>query len=190
MEVFDKPATRSAARPLTREEYQALGTAGILGSDVELLWGVIVKKMSKSPLHVTVVRQLFSKLSAKLLPDFFLLKEDPIGIENSEPEPDIAIVRGDVDDYTAAHPETAELVIEVALTSLEMDREKASLYATAEVPEYWIVNVEEEIVEIHTEPSGEGYRTVNRVKAGESMNVRCCEGLNLEVAQIFAFKQG
>jgi Uma2 family endonuclease len=85
----------------------------------------------------------------------------------SEPEPDAAVVRGTVRDFAAEHPTSAVLVVEVSDSTLAFDRDvKASLYAAAGIPEYWIVNLVERQLEIHREPTpmpaarlGYGYRT-------------------------------
>src|SRR5438093_7932661 len=81
----------------------------------------------------------------------------PIALDDtSEPEPDVAVVRGTLRDYVAAHPADPVLVVEVALTSLDFDREhKASLYARAGRPEYWIVNLVDRVLEVRREPAPE-----------------------------------
>ena len=84
-------------------------------------------------------------------------QEQPITCRNSEPEPDLAVVPGSDDDYFRAHPTTAELVIEVAISSSEIDAEKSAIYAEANVLEYWIVLPEERRVEVHTQPLGREY---------------------------------
>jgi Uma2 family endonuclease len=76
---------------------------------------------------------------------------------DSEPEPDVMVVRGAAQDFRSAHPATAELVIEVADSSLEIDRVKALIYAQVDVKEYWIVCPEEKRVEIFRQPGEEGY---------------------------------
>ena len=78
-------------------------------------------------------------------------------LHDSEPEPDIAIVRGSVQDFRAHHPATAALVIEIAISSVSLDREKASLYAEAGVEEYRIVLPVERRVEVHRRPQDGSY---------------------------------
>jgi len=77
----------------------------------------------------------------------------------SEPEPDVAVVEGTIDDYVEAHPSTAVLVVEVADASLQFDRtRKAALYARAGIPDYWIVNLLDGVLEVHRQPEGDAYR--------------------------------
>jgi len=73
--------------------------------------------------------------------------------EESEPEPDVAVVPGTARQYWDAHPSRPVLVVEVADSSVTLDREeKASLYARAGVPDYWIVDIAREVVEVHRQP--------------------------------------
>ena len=97
--------------------------------------------------------------------------------EISEPEPDVAVIAGNVRDYTDAHPTTAALIVEVADTSLAYDRTtKASLYAKAGIADYWIVNLIERQLEVHRYPTsdaarlyGFGYAEITVLTAAESV---------------------
>jgi Uma2 family endonuclease len=87
--------------------------------------------------------------------------QDPITLEIGEPEPDVAIVRGNFRDYRRRHPGGADigLLIEVADASLQFDRVQKRLeYARAEVPQYWIVNLVNRCLEVHRTPAGGDYR--------------------------------
>jgi Uma2 family endonuclease len=98
-------------------------------------------------------------------------------INGSEPEPDVFIVSGSARDYPGGHPTTALLVVEVSDASLRYDRtKKASLYASAGIPEYWIVNLQDRSVEVHREPVedldhpfGARYNDIHRAKEGDSI---------------------
>jgi Uma2 family endonuclease len=83
--------------------------------------------------------------------------------------PDVAVVRGTLEDYRKEHPFSAELVVEVAVATLELDRDKAELYAAAGVPEYWIVVPEERAVEVFCDPSPSGYRSSVRPAAPDAL---------------------
>ena len=85
---------------------------------------------------------------------WYVRTQGPIGLDDeSEPEPDVAVVPGGVEDYGRAHPSRVVLIVEVAETSLAVDREyKASLYARAGVPDYWILNLVDRMLEIYREP--------------------------------------
>jgi Uma2 family endonuclease len=85
-------------------------------------------------------------------------KEEPLTLLDSEPEPDISVTRGTEKDFAAAHPTTAELVVEVAVSSPTLDRENASLYAEAGVKEYWIILGSERQVEVYRRPGHGQYQ--------------------------------
>ena len=119
--------------------------------------GVIVEKMSKSPLYVYTMEGLNLLLRESIGAEWLIRQEQPITCRRSEPEPDLAVVRGTRADYFRAHPAYAELIIEVAISSSEIDAEKAAIYAQATVREYWIVLPEEKRVEVYTQPVGLEY---------------------------------
>ncbi len=152
--LLDEPSIRSRVAPITPEQYRFMGECGLLQTNVELLNGFILEKMPKSPRHTTTVSRLQAALLLALSQKYILRKEEPLSLDSSEPEPDIAIVRGTADDYAQHHPTGAEtaLVVEVALSSLALDRKKAEIYAAATIPCYWLVNVQDKTVEVYTEP--------------------------------------
>lgn len=141
------------------EDYHRLGETGILtpADRVELLEGWIVPKTVHNPPHDTALSLVIGQLRP-LLPDgWYDRLQMPITTSESEPEPDIAIVRGSPRDYSDRHPAPAEvgLLIEVADSTLGLDRgTKARLYARAGIEEYWIVNVVDRQVEVHSDPTG------------------------------------
>ena len=144
-------------RTFSVEEYRRLGELGILTEDdsVELLAGWIVPKMIHNPPHDAVV-ELVHEALRPLLPDGWRIRiQSAITTKDSEPEPDLAIVRGSIRAHIARHPSPNEiaLVVEVADSSLQRDRLKTSLYARAGIPAYWIVNLVEAQLEIHSHPS-------------------------------------
>ena len=113
--------------------------------------------MSKSPLHRDVSHELRELLNRQLPAACLLFCEAPMTLADSEPEPDAFVVRGQKAEFRRSHPTTAELVIEVAVSSLELDRVKALIYAEAGVKEYWIVCPEEKRVEVYRQPGPDGY---------------------------------
>jgi Uma2 family endonuclease len=103
------------------------------------------------------------------------------------PEPDLAVVAGAVDDYQTSHPRTALLVIEVADSSLKQDRlSKARIYAAAGIPEYWIVNLRDEVVEVMRDPDPERarYRDVRSAARGERLELVTLPGAVLDAAEL------
>ncbi|PWU17956.1 MAG: hypothetical protein C5B50_10165 [Verrucomicrobia bacterium] len=144
--------------PLTVEAYHALGEMGFLPKKTELLYGQVFHKMAKSPLHTLIQILLLEALRKISLSGMHIRQDQPITCPHSEPEPDLAVVRGSIEDYSKEHPRTAELVIEVCITSHDYDRDKLRAYAMADVKEAWLILVPEKQVEVHRLPSGERFR--------------------------------
>ena len=149
-------------RPLRRVEYDKLIELGAFQNErIELLEGVLVPMSPIGPPHSSTVQ----KLTALLVPLFAgratVRIQSPIGaLELSEPEPDVAVVP--LGDYDTAHPEIVDLIIEVAESSLSVDRSvKLHLYAACAIPEYWIVNLVDRRVEVYTDPKNGTYANAN-----------------------------
>jgi Uma2 family endonuclease len=144
---------------LSVRQYHEMIRAGILGADdpVELLDGWLVTKMTKSPPHSAATRRV-RRVLEQIIPDGWSVDaQEPITLSESEPEPDVVVLRSDDRDYEDRHPgpEDVALVVEVADASLQRDRVfKRRLYAQAGIPAYWIVNLVEGRVEVYTDPSG------------------------------------
>ena len=139
------------------EQYHAIIQAGILTDDdsVGLLEGWLVFKMPKNPPHRATTRLVRTALENILPAGWYVDSQEPITLSNSEPEPDIVVVRGDTRQYLDRHPsaEDIALIIEVSDTTLERDRTvKKRIYARAGISIYWIVNLVEEQVEVYSQP--------------------------------------
>jgi Uma2 family endonuclease len=145
------------------EAYHVLGEAGLVPKRSELLYGQVFQVMSKSPLHSGLIRRLLRLLRPCVPPGCFLSQEQPITCRDSEPEPDLAVVRGREEDFWSEHPHSAELVIEICVTSQEYDRFKLRAYAGAGVQECWLVLAPEGRIEVHRKPAGDEFteRTVH-----------------------------
>jgi Uma2 family endonuclease len=150
---------RAPALPLwrmTRVRYDQLIDAGIFGpmDRVELLDGLLVAREPQGGPHATVVGLVAAALDKAFGRGFHVREEKPIALdERSEPEPDVVVVQGRLRDYVAAHPSRPVLVVEVADTSLALDRlRKGSLYARARIADYWIVNLMDEVLEVYRDP--------------------------------------
>jgi len=142
---------------LSIEQYHAIIQAGILTSDdsVELLEGWLVFKRPKNPPHRVTTRLVRTALENILPAGWYVDSQEPIALSNSEPEPDIVVVRGDTRQYLDRHPraEDIALIIEVSDTTLQRDRTvKKRIYARAGISIYWIVNLVEEQVEVYSQP--------------------------------------
>ncbi len=147
--ILDLPEVRDRVSPITVKDYHRLSEFNEHGKRTELIRGIVIAKMSKSSLHSWLASRLFRIMTAQLPVGFFVRKEDPLTLADSEPEPDLAVIAGEEDGFISGHPRTAELVVEIAVTNPSLDRANAEIYAEAGVPEYWIVLGREQRVEVY-----------------------------------------
>ena len=151
---------RFPVRRFTVEEYHRMGTSCILADDdhVELLEGLIVLKMIRKPVHDAVVEMVREAISRVLPGGWCIRGQSAITTSDSEPEPDIVVVHGTARDYLRHHPGPTEieLVVEVAETSLDRDRNKRRLYARAGIACFWIINIQGREIEVYTKANSEG----------------------------------
>lgn len=152
--------TRVTPKPqeqMSVAEYHKLIACGAIEERcrVELLRGRLVEKPRRTPLVAFVIGMLPTLLTPLLPNGFHSRSQSPITLEDSEPEPDLAILRGDVRDYFTRHPGSTEtlLVVEVFTGSLATDLVKAETYAEAGIPWYWIVNLTARRVEVYSQLS-------------------------------------
>jgi Uma2 family endonuclease len=160
------------------EQYHEMARLGILTEDdrVELLEGILVAKMTKNPPHIVATGLAQDLLMRVVPPGWYVSVQDPVTTDESEPEPDLKVVRGDRRDHLTRRvgPVDSPLVIEVADSSLREDRTlKKRIYARAGVPTYWIVNLRDREVEVYTDPTGPtarpDYRSRRDYAPGESI---------------------
>jgi Uma2 family endonuclease len=148
------------------KQYHRMIELGVLTENdcVELLQGWIVDKMPQHPSHAATVSVLARHLRERVPTTWIVRVQSPVTLDDSEPEPDLAVARGPEERYWSVHPTPTDLalVVEVADTTLDRDRgTKAALYAGARVPYYWIVNLIEVRVEVYSQPrtgKAPGYR--------------------------------
>ena len=161
-------------RKFTVEEYHLLARAGVLKEDdrVELLEGEIVEMSPIGSRHAACVDRLnrvFSRLGERTI----VRVQSPLRLGDlAEPQPDLALLRPRSDFYATAHPgpEDVLLVVEVAETSSDYDRQiKIPLYARWGIPEAWLVDLDQDRVEVHRDPSPEGYRDVRAIPRCEAL---------------------
>jgi Uma2 family endonuclease len=184
--ILEIPEVRQRVSPLSVEEYHRLGEFNERGRRTELIRGIVIEKRSKSPLHSLLGKRLYDLIAAVLPGGYRVRREDPITLADSEPEPDISIVRGDVHDFRTVHPTTAELVIEVAVSSPTLDRENARLYAEAGVKEYWIVLALERQVEVYTQPESGRYLQQRVLGRNDTLRSTNIPTLRIRASELFA----
>jgi Uma2 family endonuclease len=140
-----------------RVEYERLIETGLLrpGDPVELLGGQLIVAEPQGSRHFAAIQAAEAALRTAFGPGWQVRGQGPLAVdEESEPEPDVAVVPGSFRDYVAGHPSRPALVLEVSDSSLSFDREhKGSLYARAGVADYWIVNLVDHVIEVYREPA-------------------------------------
>jgi Uma2 family endonuclease len=158
-------------RRFTPAEYHQLVRAGLFDDErVELLEGWIALKMTRNPPHDAVANHIRSVIARALPRGWHVRVQSALTTADSEPEPDLAIVKGQELDYMSRHPGPADtaLVVEVADSSIERDRTtKVRLYARAGIRRYWIVNLVDRCVEVYGHPEAGAYRERTEHRAGE-----------------------
>ncbi len=162
----------------TRDEYYRLEEMGLfVDKRVELLDGEIISVPRPSPPHASCVTRIFTFMVRELKLAFSARTRAPIVLnEWSEPEPDVALCRFDADDYRHEHPKASEvhLVIEVADSSLAYARQRKTVaYAASGIPEYWIINLVDNRIEVFSDPDpvAQRYRQERSVFRGDTLTL-------------------
>lgn len=178
----------------TRGEYYKMAEAGLFeGRHVELTEGQVIEMSPMGSQHATAVALTARALEKAFGQGYFVRWQMPLAAsEISEPEPDAAVIAGDVRDYREAHPTTAVLIVEVADTSLGYDRtHKASVYAKAGIIDYWIVNLIDRQLEVHRSPGtdaarpfGFGYADVKILSSVDSITTLSAPRATVVVANL------
>ena len=159
-------------RPLRRVEYDQLVALGAFQDErIELLDGALVAMTPIGAPHSGVVQRLTRLLILALEGRAAVRCQLPFAaLEFSEPEPDFSVLP--LGDYDLDHPSEAHLLIEVAESSLAVDRgKKLRLYASCAVPEYWVVNLPDRCIEVYTQPTPGAYGRVERYEHGQSLRL-------------------
>jgi hypothetical protein len=163
-------------RRFTVAEYYAMAEAGILRDDdrVELIEGEIIAMSPINAPHAGHINGATRVFSARLGDKVLLGVQNPIRLgDDTDPQPDIALLKPRADDYKKKHPIPADvlLIVEISDTTPDYDRDvKTPLYARAGIPELWIVNLPENRLEVYRDPSRKGYKTRLILERGESVS--------------------
>jgi Uma2 family endonuclease len=179
-------------RRLRLPEYHRMVAAGVFDEDegVELLEGVIVRMSPQNADHALVVARLSDPLFVALPEDHVVRCQLPLSLSDAdEPEPDVAVIVRSTPRSRREQPTTARLVFEVAGDSLRKDREvKGPLYARAGIPEYVIVNLVEETLEVHRDPDPAAgrFRSISTLEKGARFDSVAVPGITLSVADLLA----
>ncbi len=186
-------------RPLTSVEYYRMIESGIIheGERVELISGQIYTMAAKGTRHTVATTRLITELPMLIQRRAIVRCQEPITLpNNSEPEPDIAIVRLRSDDYINTHPAPTDtiLIIEVADSTIKFvgeasrneNREtKAPLYAAAGISEYWIINLIDNRLEIYRQPEGNIYASIEIITPPRSISLPQFPDISLNIGDFF-----
>jgi Uma2 family endonuclease len=162
-------------RRFTADDYQRMGQVGILSADdrVELIDGEVVAMTPIGPRHCASVDRATRLLVMRTGETAIVRVQGSVRLDfYTEPEPDVVLLRPRLDYYASAHPGPADilLIIEVADSSIDYDRDvKSHVYAQAGVPEYWLVDLNADVVVRYTSPEYGAYQTVEQVARDQSI---------------------
>lgn len=183
-------AIQLTQRLIKAEEYRKMAEAGILSDDgrIELLEGKLVEMSPAGRKHAAMVKRLTALLYRKLKGELIISVQDPIRLgEFSEPEPDLALLKPSATYYEDRLPDADDvlLIIEVSDSSLDKDREvKLPIYAAANIPEYWIINMEACEIEAYRFPREGTYQSREVLKTGDTLSLPV-PGCSFSVDDIF-----
>ena len=173
-------------------DYYRMAEAGILRADdrVELIEGEIIQMPPIGSAHASVVDNLVALVTNQAsAPDVRVRVQNPVRLDDrSEPVPDLALLRPRADRYRSAHPTPGDvlLLVEVSDTSLAYDRDiKVPLYASAGIPEVWVVNILAQLIEVHRDPADGEYRSLTVARTGDVLSPHLVAELAVPVAEIF-----
>lgn len=169
----------------TRTEYERMVEAGVFHPEArfELIDGEIIDMAPQGSYHATSIQVMADYIRYLFGTSYHVRIQMPLALgESSEPEPDVAVVMGNFMDYRHAHPQTAALVVEVANSTLAYDRLKATTYASHGIPEYWLVNLKENCLEVFQQPENGRYTSYRSLKAGNTF--MCSNGKQVAVGSV------
>lgn len=175
------------------EDFERAADVGLFaGEKLELIEGEVVEKMTQKPPHAWALQAMTRYLERACPTSHVVRSQLPLILEQSKPEPDVAVVQGSFNDFRQTHPTSAVLVVEISDTTLALDRTtKAALYARAGIAEYWIVNLPDRVLEIHRQPApmteqplGWGYRSLTRHVEDEAVVTLTAPESSITVAEL------
>ncbi|WGV24634.1 Uma2 family endonuclease [Halotia branconii] len=178
-------------RKFTVEQYQKMIESGILTEDdrVELIRGEIIEMSPIGTKHAACVNRMINLLVQLLGKRVIVAAQNPVALnDNSQPQPDVALLKPRDDFYATAHPQPQDifLLIEVADSTIEYDREeKIPLYAQANIIEVWLVDINEEIVEVYQQPTAAGYQLMQKFASSQTLSLPAFPDVNITVNEIF-----
>jgi Uma2 family endonuclease len=177
-------------RKFTVEQYHKMAEAGILTQDdkVELIRGEVLEMQSVSTKHTTCVRRVSNLLSRHLGDKVLVSIHNPVELNStSEVQPDVALLKPSEDFYETAHPQPRDvfLLVEVVDSTVKYDREvKIPVYAEDSITEVWLVDLEEEFIEVYRDPSAYGYQNIQKFTREQSLSTQTFRHVSFAVDEI------
>lgn len=179
-------------RKLSADQFEEMGRTGILGpkARVELIEGEMIEMAPIASRHAAAVAFLSRYFERAVGDSALVWVQSPLRLaDDSEPQPDLMLLRPTADRYRSAHPRPPDvlLLVEIADTTLGFDRDtKLPLYARHAVPEVWILDLATERLEIYREPAAGGYRRKLERSGTESIAPAALPAASLQVGTLFA----
>ena len=193
-DVLDRSVSSDAPRVhrWSYDEYARMVRTGLFdGARVELIEGRIIEMAPMGPRHFVATNLAGAVLTRVCPAGHFVSTASELKLVESGPQPDVAIIPGSIRDYAGGLPPNAALVVEVSDTTLAADRlDKASLYARANIADYWIINLVDDVIEIRrdpqpddTQPSGFGYADLRVYRRGDIVSPLAAPLASIDVAE-------
>ncbi|MBD1806481.1 MAG: Uma2 family endonuclease [Symplocastrum torsivum CPER-KK1] len=177
-------------RRFTIKQYHQMAEAGILTEDdrVELIRGEIVEMTPIGRRHAACVDRLNEMFILRLAQATIVRVQNPVELDdNSEPQPDLVLLRRRADFYEAGHPQAEDilLLVEVADTTVEADRDvKILLYANSGIAEVWLVDINAQCLEVYRQPSENGYQIIHKYYRGQTVTIQAFPEVSFTVDEV------
>ena len=174
----------------TVKQYHQMAEAGILTEDerVELIRGEIVEMTPIGRRHAACVDRLNEMFILRLAQATIVRVQNPVELDdNSEPQPDLVLLRRRTDFYEAGHPQAEDvlLLVEVADTTVETDRDvKILLYANSGIAEVWLVDINAQCLEVYQQPSEKGYQIIQKYYRGQTVTIQAFSEVSFTVDEV------
>ncbi|AUT04084.1 hypothetical protein CLI64_28945 [Nostoc sp. CENA543] len=178
-------------RKFTVDQYHKMIESGILTADdrVQLIRGEIIEMSPIGTRHAACVNRLNNLLIQLLGKSVIVAVQNPVELDDSsEPQPDVALLKPRDDFYENAHPQPQDiyLLIEVADSTIQFDREvKIPLYAIANIIVVWLIDINEQTIEVYQQPTATGYQQIQKFTRGETLVIPGFPNVTITVDEIF-----
>jgi Uma2 family endonuclease len=177
-------------RKFTVEQYHKMAESGILTENdrVELIQGEVIEMSPIGRRHASCVARLTRLFTLRLGETAIVWPQNPIELDDtSEPQPDLTLLQPRPDFYESGHPQPEDifLIVEVADTTAKFDRGvKIPLYAKDNIAEVWLVDINQQCIEVYRQPSPTGYKNVQTFQRGQTLSIQAFPDIEITVDQV------